>query len=192
MEKIQKNKNLSTDLLNSAQQVLITRSNVQQLMRKCTNLASQMETAVAAGAGVKTQPSILNPQMKLTNYQIVGLNWLTVMHSQGVNGILADEMGLGKTVQVIAFLSHLKESGLAKGTHLVVVPSSTLDNWKCEFERWSPGMEVFVYYGTTEERRMVRIDWSRGGLQNTDVVLTTYVHILYIYILWVLHINFSY
>lgn len=56
----------------------------------------------------------------------------------------------------------------------MVVPSSTLDNWKAEFERWCPTMEVFVYYGNTEERRMVRIDWSRGGLMNTDVVLTTY------------------
>lgn len=64
--------------------------------------------------------------MKLTSYQMVGLNWLAVLHNQGVNGILADEMGLGKTVQVIAFLAHLKETGRARNIHLVVVPSSTL------------------------------------------------------------------
>jgi hypothetical protein len=58
---------------------------------------------------------------------MVGLNWLLVMHGQGLNGILADEMGLGKTVQVIAFLAHLKETGMqGDGPHLVVVPSSTL------------------------------------------------------------------
>jgi SWI/SNF-related matrix-associated actin-dependent regulator 1 of chromatin subfamily A len=58
---------------------------------------------------------------------MVGLNWLLVMHGQGLNGILADEMGLGKTVQVIAFLAHLKEIGMqGDGPHLVVVPSSTL------------------------------------------------------------------
>jgi SNF2 family DNA or RNA helicase len=58
---------------------------------------------------------------------MVGLNWLLVMHSQWLNGILADEMGLGKTVQVIAFLAHLKETGMrGDGPHLVVVPSSTL------------------------------------------------------------------
>lgn len=58
---------------------------------------------------------------------MVGLNWLAVLHAQGVNGILADEMGLGKTIQVIAFLAHLKETGATKGTpHLIVVPSSTL------------------------------------------------------------------
>jgi SWI/SNF-related matrix-associated actin-dependent regulator 1 of chromatin subfamily A len=58
---------------------------------------------------------------------MVGLNWLLVMHGQWLNGILADEMGLGKTVQVIAFLAHLKETGMqGDGPHLVVVPSSTL------------------------------------------------------------------
>lgn len=57
---------------------------------------------------------------------MVGLNWLAVLHNQGLNGILADEMGLGKTVQVIAFLGYLKEIKAAKNTHLIVVPSSTL------------------------------------------------------------------
>lgn len=66
--------------------------------------------------------------MKLTSYQLLGLNWLSVLHTQGVNGILADEMGLGKTIQVIAFLAYLKERNEAKEMHLVVVPSSTLGN----------------------------------------------------------------
>ncbi len=42
-------------------------------------------------------------------YQMIGLNWLVLMHKQSLNGILADEMGLGKTIQTIAFLAHLKE-----------------------------------------------------------------------------------
>lgn len=60
---------------------------------------------------------------------MVGLNWLVVLYSQGVNGILADEMGLGKTVQIISFLAHLKEIGAAASTHLVIVPSSTLGEY---------------------------------------------------------------
>lgn len=131
--------------------------------------------------------------MKLTSYQMVGLNWLAVLHNQGVNGILADEMGLGKTVQVIAFLGHLKETGRAKNIHLIVVPSSTLgnfcvvwqrsnkkiyffflvDNWRVEFERWCPSMKVFMYYGSTEERRQFRVDLSKGGFSEYDVLLTT-------------------
>ena len=47
----------------------------------------------------------------MKNYQMIGLNWLVLMHRQSLNGILADEMGLGKTIQSIAFLAHLKELG---------------------------------------------------------------------------------
>lgn len=66
--------------------------------------------------------------MKLSGYQLLGLNWLALMRSRSLNSILADEMGLGKTIQVIAFLAYLKENELVLPgyPHLVVVPSSTL------------------------------------------------------------------
>ena len=35
--------------------------------------------------------------------QLIGLNWLVMMHKQSLNGILADEIGLGKTIQVDFF-----------------------------------------------------------------------------------------
>lgn len=174
VEKLEKNKNLSTDILNAAQQVLYIRNNIKNLMRKCSNIATSMERAVAAGAGVKEQPRNLSSALKLTSYQMVGLNWLAVLHSQGVNGILADEMGLGKTVQVISFLAYLKETGQAKDTHLVVVPASTLDNWRNEFARWCPELRVFMYYGSIEERKVFRIEFAQGVLEEFDVVLTTY------------------
>ncbi|CAG9812421.1 unnamed protein product [Phaedon cochleariae] len=174
VNKLQTNKNMSPDLLNAAQQVLATRNNIRHLMKKCTNLAQQLERAVAAGAGVKEQPPSLSSSLKLTSYQMVGLNWLVVLYSQGLNGILADEMGLGKTVQIIAFLAHLKEIGAATSTHLVIVPSSTLDNWKNEFARWCPELRVFMYYGSMEERRQYRFDLAKGMLSDFDVILTTY------------------
>ncbi|KAH1015833.1 SWI/SNF-related matrix-associated actin-dependent regulator of chromatin subfamily A containing DEAD/H box 1 homolog isoform X2 [Dendroctonus ponderosae] len=172
--KLQNNKSLSTDLLNSAQQVLITRNNIRHLMKRCTSLAQQMERAFAAGAGVKEQPRNLSSSLRLTAYQMVGLNWLAVLNCQRVNGILADEMGLGKTIQIIAFLAYLKVTGQAQNTHLIVVPSSTLDNWKNELGRWCPELRVFMYYGSTEERRGFRFDLAKGMLADFDVILTTY------------------
>ncbi|XP_046965770.1 SWI/SNF-related matrix-associated actin-dependent regulator of chromatin subfamily A containing DEAD/H box 1 homolog [Vanessa cardui] len=173
VEKFNNNKMLSTDLLNSTQELLCTRNNIQRLMKKCVGLAQQLESAVAAGAGRLKQPTTLDSSLKLAPYQLVGLNWLAVLHKQGVSGILADEMGLGKTVQVIAFLAHLKETGQARGTHLVVVPASTLDNWSSELARWCPSLRVSKYYGNPEERRLLRIEYSRG-LDQIDIVLTTY------------------
>ncbi|KAM3957558.1 SWI/SNF-related, matrix-associated actin-dependent regulator of chromatin, subfamily a, containing DEAD/H box 1 [Aphomia sociella] len=173
VEKFNSNKMLSTDLLNSTQELLTTRNNIQRLMKKCVGLAQQLEAAVAAGASRLNQPGILDSSLKLAPYQLVGLNWLAVLHKQGVSGILADEMGLGKTVQVIAFLAHLKETGQARGTHLVVVPASTLDNWSGELARWCPSLRVSKYYGHPEERRQLRIEYAKH-LSNYDVVLTTY------------------
>ncbi|XP_049873647.1 SWI/SNF-related matrix-associated actin-dependent regulator of chromatin subfamily A containing DEAD/H box 1 homolog [Pectinophora gossypiella] len=173
VEKFNSNKMLSTELLNSTQELLATRNNIQRLMKKCVGLAQQLEAAVAAGAGRLQQPTILDPSLKLAPYQLVGLNWLGVLHKQGVSGILADEMGLGKTVQVIAFLAHLKETGQARGTHLIVVPASTLDNWSGELARWCPTLRVSRYYGHPEERRQLRVEYARH-LDNYDIVLTTY------------------
>ena len=57
------------------------------------------------------QPRCIPAPLKMAGYQMIGLNWLILMHKQSLNGILADEMGLGKTIQSIGFLAHLKEIG---------------------------------------------------------------------------------
>ncbi len=111
--------------------------------------------------------------MRLNEFQMVGLNWLAVIHQNTMNGILADEMGLGKTIQVIAFLAWLKETDQAEDTHLIIVPASTLDNWANELEKWCPSLRVIKYYGSQEERKLLRIRYAKNGLQNFDVMLTT-------------------
>lgn len=177
LEKFQNKSGLGGELLNSAQDFLHTRDVAASLIKKCGKLASKMEEAVTAGLSkVKSQPSIMSESLKLSDYQLVGLNWLLVMNSHQVNGILADEMGLGKTVQIIAFLSYLKEKKLSLPgkPHLVVVPSSTLENWQNEFARWSPTLNISVYYGSQDDRKYQRIQWSKHGFDDIEVVLTTY------------------
>ncbi|XP_071574035.1 SWI/SNF-related matrix-associated actin-dependent regulator of chromatin subfamily A containing DEAD/H box 1 homolog [Temnothorax nylanderi] len=178
VNKFQNIKYLDTELLNAAQVLLSTRHVVELLMKKCLRLSTNMEKAVAAGASTITQqPKLLSPNLTLAPYQMVGLNWLAVMHAQNVNGILADEMGLGKTIQVIAFLTYLKEADLLDekdGPHLIVVPSSTMENWMDELERWSPSLKVVQYYGSQEERKEMRMGWRNGDLDDVDVLLTTY------------------
>ena len=109
---------------------------------------------------------------KMRDYQVQGLNWMISLYQNGINGILADEMGLGKTLQTIAFLGWLKFFRNTPRFHLVVVPKSTLDNWKREFEFWVPGFKLVVLQGTKEERQ----DMIQEHLlpQNFDVLLTTY------------------
>ncbi|KAF8933683.1 hypothetical protein BGZ47_010762 [Haplosporangium gracile] len=108
----------------------------------------------------------------LRDYQIQGLNWMISLYKNGINGILADEMGLGKTLQTISFLGYLKHVQGVKGPHLVIVPKSTLHNWKSEFNKWLPDANVFLLHAHKEERGdMIQ---SRLLTQDFDVCLTSY------------------
>ncbi|CAH8644436.1 unnamed protein product [Schistosoma rodhaini] len=123
---------------------------------------------------VTQQPAILNPLRELKPYQLVGLNWLRLLHHEQVNGILADEMGLGKTVQAIAFLASLWESG-NRGPHLIICPSSTQDSWQRELSLWCPHLKVLVYQGSAEQRKAIRLKIYESESQpNFNILLTSY------------------
>ncbi|ELU04658.1 hypothetical protein CAPTEDRAFT_222942 [Capitella teleta] len=112
-------------------------------------------------------------RMKLTPYQMVGLNWLSLMYKRKLDGILGDEMGLGKTIQTIAFLGHLLENG-HKGPHVIIAPASTVDNWLRELRLWCPALNVVLYYGSQAERRDLRSELLDGSIGEFHVLLTTY------------------
>ncbi|KAJ3874928.1 SNF2 family N-terminal domain-containing protein [Lentinula edodes] len=129
---------------------------------------------------IAEQPASLSDSVKLKDYQLLGLNWLHLLYRSNFSCILADEMGLGKTVQVISFLALLRERG-NKGPHLIVVPSSTLENWCREFARFASSVSVQVYYGGKNERvelRQTLLDTRRSmtGSEDDgwDVLITTY------------------
>ncbi|KAI8393924.1 SNF2 family N-terminal domain-containing protein [Radiomyces spectabilis] len=108
----------------------------------------------------------------LREYQIQGLNWMISLFENGINGILADEMGLGKTLQTISFLGFLKHIRGISGPHLVVVPKSTLHNWKNEFSKWVPDFDAFVFHGDKEKRsEMVK---TRLQPLQFEVCITSY------------------
>lgn len=144
-------------------------------MKKCLNIAVDMESVVSNGkTQLKQQPALLTETMQLKSYQMVGLNWLVIMHSQNLNVILADEMGLGKTIQVISFLAYLNETAQTVNPHLIVAPSSTIENWACEFAKWCPNFNVVIYHGSPDERRMLRVQWFKEKFVGIDVIITTY------------------
>lgn len=94
-----------------------------------------------------------------------------------MNGILADEMGLGKTCQTISFLAYLIEQQPNK-MHLIIVPSSTLDNWSREIQTWLPNVNYRVYMGSLDERRRLRRDILKKRSKNPiNIVLTTYSYV---------------
>ena len=122
----------------------------------------------------RESPAFVHGEMR--DYQVAGLNWLISLHENGISGILADEMGLGKTLQTISFLGYLRLVRDISGPHLIVVPKSTLDNWKREFDRWIPDIDVLVLQGAKEERHQLISD--RLIDENFDVCVTSYEMIL--------------
>lgn len=95
-------------------------------------------------------PAYVNGKMR--SYQVQGLNWLIALDANHLSGILADEMGLGKTLQTISFLGYLRYIRKIPGPHLVIVPKSTLTNWKREFSHWTPEVNTVVLTGDRDER----------------------------------------
>ncbi|GAA5823937.1 hypothetical protein JCM5353_007343 [Sporobolomyces roseus] len=120
---------------------------------------------------IRKQPDGVPDNITLKDYQMLGVNWLNLLYRRGTSCILADEMGLGKTAQVIALLAHLKATG-EKGPHLVIVPSSTLENWMREFSVFAPDLVAHSYYGSQAERDEIRRELR--SLVELDVVVTTY------------------
>ena len=102
----------------------------------------------------------------LRHYQEEGFRWMKTLHAAALGGILADDMGLGKTLQAIALLASIaEEKGMVSA--LVVVPTSLLDNWKRELERFAPALEAIVVNGSVEQRNEMRIGPRR-------VLISTY------------------
>lgn len=67
--------------------------------------------------------------------------------------LLADEPGLGKTAQAIRALKLLHDKDEDVFPALIVCPNTLKKNWKREFEKWWPGIDVQVIKGTATQRR---------------------------------------
>jgi superfamily II DNA or RNA helicase len=110
---------------------------------------------------------------ELRPYQRLGIDWLAFLKSVGLGALLADDMGLGKTLQALCVL---------EGRSLVVAPTSLLDNWKHEIERFRPGMDVELYHGAARTLRedaavtltsyaLMRLDSSKLRAVDWDVIV---------------------
>ena len=110
-------------------------------------------------------PANFNGQLR--PYQLTGYRWLSMLQKYGFGGILADDMGLGKTVQTIAYCLQVKET--TPNPILIIAPASLVYNWKKEFERFAPTLNVAIVTGDVASRKEMLAQWSIF-----DVLLTSY------------------
>ncbi|KAI1333229.1 SNF2 family N-terminal domain-containing protein [Xylariaceae sp. FL0255] len=123
---------------------------------------------------ISGKPKSMAEDLTLKSYQLLGLNWMSLLHSQGYSGILADDMGLGKTCQVISMCAHLVDSYDENTGEprpwpiLIVVPPSVCENWIAEFERFAPNLTIEPYLG--KDRRNIDPEAAREN----HIILTSY------------------
>lgn len=100
---------------------------------------------------------------QLRHYQQECLNWLSFLYDNGFHGLLADDMGLGKTVEVLSFLSRIRNSDPI----LIVMPTSLIFNWQREIERFLPSYEVLIHHGPMRSK-------EEDILKKAHIILTSY------------------
>lgn len=105
----------------------------------------------------------------LRSYQYEGVKWIRNLYKLDFGGILADEMGLGKTLQAISFLASSKGKRF-----FIIVPTSLIFNWRDEFLKFAPELNLGIVYG--DNREEIISDYkSYDGLITTYGVLKNYL-----------------
>lgn len=86
-------------------------------------------------------------------------------------------MGLGKTIQSIAIiglvesLKSQQDIENRKSHHLVIVPKIVLGKWLKEIAEWVPSLRILCFYGTGEEREVLKVKMREHQF---DVMVTTF------------------
>jgi SNF2 family DNA or RNA helicase len=110
-------------------------------------------------------------QATLRPYQAAGVRWLLGLYAAQLGGVLADDMGLGKTLQTITLLAVLHARGALDQPSLIVVPTSLIQNWQRELQRFAPQLSVLVWHGST--RREARAGGAPDPFR-AQLIVTSY------------------
>ncbi len=129
-----------------------------------------MSKAEAQNRNAKVEPIPLGDKLEntLRDYQKDGVYWLSFLERSGFCGILADEMGLGKTLQTLTWLQLQRNNADAQDAPaLIICPTSLVDNWAEEAEKFTPDLRVLRMHGSDRHE-----NWDK--VADSDLVITSY------------------
>ena len=106
---------------------------------------------------------------ELRPYQQLGYSWLDFLRWWGLGACLADDMGLGKTVMALAAILRDHQQGNQK-PNLLVCPTSVINNWLREAQRFTPSLPVMLHHGPGRERG----EQFAQQAGNHQIVITSY------------------
>ena len=129
-----------------------------------------MKKAQTQNRAETVEPEPLGKKLEntLRPYQKDGVYWLRFLERSGFSGLLADEMGLGKTLQALVWLQLKRYDKNAQGKPtLIICPTSLVDNWGEEAEKFTPNQRVLRLHGA--DRHTL---WDQ--VSESDLVITSY------------------
>ena len=104
----------------------------------------------------------------LRPYQKEGVYWMRFLEKSALCGLLADEMGLGKTLQTLTWISLERCNPDSRGKPAIVVcPTSLVENWNREAEKFVPHLNRLVVSGPDRAE-------SFDKIKDADLVITSY------------------
>ncbi|MGH0164967.1 UNVERIFIED_CONTAM: hypothetical protein FKN15_076662 [Acipenser sinensis] len=176
-KKFTKTNGLSEDLIWGSKDVLGERVVILKLMTRCENISKKMTKAVTKvtsgdkSLGTISQPSILSERLQLKPYQLIGLNWLTLLHKNKLSGILADEMHVHckalSTLQLQRGLNRKPLSHLNAATE----PSQTFKKlFKIPIHT---ARNCAIYAGSVQDRKYLRYNILNKTV-DFNIIVSTY------------------
>ncbi|VEP11529.1 DNA/RNA helicase, superfamily II, SNF2 family [Hyella patelloides LEGE 07179] len=102
--------------------------------------------------GVEPITNIKDLKGTLRPYQSRGVGWLSFLEKWSLGACLADDMGLGKTIQLTAFVLNLHNNNKLNKPTLVVCPTSVLNNWEREVQKFAPTLSTVIHYGDRRKK----------------------------------------
>jgi hypothetical protein len=102
--------------------------------------------AVRKGAPLEPLETPRSMNGTLRPYQKRGYSWMSFLSGLGIGACLADDMGLGKTLQALALVRRYRDVGHTRPV-LLVCPTSVMENWRQEAERFFPDMRLYIHHG---------------------------------------------
>jgi SNF2 family DNA or RNA helicase len=121
-------------------------------------------------SAVKQLPPPAKLQAQLRPYQLRGYSWLSFLKRWGLGACLADDMGLGKTIQTLAMIQKERETESASKPVLLVCPTSVVNNWLKEAERFTPSLKLMVHHGAGRSKEAK----FKQAAEQSDIVISSY------------------
>jgi SNF2 family DNA or RNA helicase len=122
-----------------------------------------------AAAFVKAKKLLESKGTVLKDYQVKGVKWMLdkEINSDYRGGLLCDDPGLGKTIQTIGLMA-----GNPVSKTLIIVPTSLVDQWEKEINKYFPDKQIYKHYGNRKAINLLEL-----FANPYDICISTYGNI---------------